>query len=65
MFTITSFSVIDTTDGKRISYTIKELSDTGEILKSNIRKSFPVLNTDTEILNNIEAINKFILSRNV
>lgn len=38
-YKINSFTVIDTAEGKRISYTYMELDADGNILKNNLRKS--------------------------
>lgn len=47
---INGFAFINGQDQKIISYTMSELDDTGKIVKSNIRKSMPILDTNTDIL---------------
>ena len=47
---INGFAFINGQEQKIISYTMSELDDTGKIVKSNIRKSMPILGTNTDIL---------------
>lgn len=40
MKTITGISFIKTAEGDRVAYTVTEMDEQGNILKSNVKKSF-------------------------
>lgn len=58
---ITSFTAHTTAEGERLSYTYSEIDENGTLVKSNERATCIVL--DTEILESINKINKFLLDR--
>lgn len=43
---ITSYTVFETAEGKRVSYTYSEIDENGNIIKSNIRKDMVVMDED-------------------
>lgn len=60
MVKITAFQYINGLEEKRISYTYSVLDDTGNIIKSNIRKSTVIKDVDTDILNCVNTIIQFL-----
>jgi hypothetical protein len=58
---ITSFSMIKVAEGKRLSYTLTTMDDNGNIIESNARKSFAVIDPalDTKLVD----IENYILNR--
>lgn len=60
---VTSFTHHVTGEGSRISATYSELSENGEIIRSNVRFNTVVLDTDTEILAHIQAINDYVSAK--
>lgn len=45
---ITGIAVLTTAEGERITYTYSEIDSNGTIVKSNEKKSFVVMDTDTQ-----------------
>lgn len=60
---VTSFTHHVTGEGSRISATYSELSESGEIIRSNVRFNTVVLDTDTEMTEHIKAINDFVSAK--
>lgn len=60
---VTSFTHHVTGEGSRISATYSELSENGEIIRSNVRFNTVVLDTDTEMLEHIKAINDYVTAK--
>lgn len=58
---ITGFAFIDGSQ-KQLSYTYNEYDENGNILKANIRKSKTILDTNTDVLTNIKAIQDYLVS---
>lgn len=58
---ITSFTGHETAEGKRLSYTISEIDENGNLVKSNERKTCIIL--DPEVEDAYNKINKFLLDR--
>lgn len=56
----TGFALIKGNDANIISYTLSQYDDNGNLIKSNIRKSCVVKETDTDVTNAISVIDKFI-----
>lgn len=60
---ITSYSIVKVPEGKRVSFTYSEIDEnTGNIIKSNERASFAVLN-NAELEGHIDAIEQLIKQR--
>ena len=60
---INGFAFINGQDQKIISYTMSELDDTGKIVKSNIRKSMPILDTNTDVLSAKTLIENALIAK--
>lgn len=60
---VTSFTHHVTGEGSRISATYSEISESGEIIRSNVRFNTVVLDTDTETLGHIQALNDYVTSK--
>lgn len=60
---VTSFTHHVTGEGSRISATYSEISESGEIIRSNVRFNTVVLDTDTETLAHIQAINDYVTAK--
>lgn len=58
MKVLSSFIVINIDGGDRISYTYNELNAEGEIISSNNKKSFYVI--DDTLKSHVEAIREYI-----
>lgn len=58
---ITSFTSHTTAEGERLSYTYSEIDENGTLVKSNERATCILL--DTEILEAVKKVNKFLLDR--
>lgn len=58
---ITSFTGHETAEGKRLSYTISEIDEDGNLVKSNERKTCIIL--DSEVEKAYNTLNKFLLDR--
>lgn len=60
MKVLSSFIVINIDGGDRISYTYNELNAEGEIISSNNKKSFYIM--DDALKSHVEAIREYIKS---
>lgn len=60
---VTSFTHHVTGEGSRISATYSELSENGEIIRSNVRFNTVVLDSDVEMLSHIQAINNYVSAK--
>lgn len=60
---VTSFTHHVTGEGSRISATYSEISESGEIIRSNVRFNTVVLDTDVETLGHIQAINDYVTAK--
>lgn len=58
---LTGFAIINDTIGKKIAYTHSEVDESGNIIKSNIKQSFAVI--DGDLLNAITIIENNIKER--
>lgn len=58
---ITSFTHHTTAEGSRLSATYSEITDTGNLVKSNER--FNIIVVDEKIQTHIDAINAFLTER--
>ena len=58
---ITSFTHHKTAEGSRLSATYSEITDTGNLVKSNER--FNIIVVDEEILSHVDAINTLLTER--
>ncbi|WP_270427656.1 hypothetical protein [Blautia massiliensis (ex Durand et al. 2017)] len=58
MKVLTSFIVLNTGEGERISFTYSEVGEDGTIISQNNKKNFLVLNKDLK--NHISEIKKYI-----
>lgn len=56
----TGFALIKGNDTNIISYTLSQYDGNGNLIKSNIRKSYSLKETDTDVINAIGVIDKFI-----
>lgn len=64
MLKIQGFAVINGNEQRTLSYTLTEVDDTtGRIMTSNIRKSTPILDADTEILEAMAVIQNIIMAK--
>lgn len=57
---ITSFTAHQTSEGMRLTYTYSVINDGGDVVKSNVRATTIVLDSNTGILDCISAINDFL-----
>lgn len=60
---ITAFQFINGLDEKRVSYTYSVVDDNGNTIKSNIRKSTVLKETDVEQLGYVESMISFLISK--
>ncbi|MBC5746055.1 hypothetical protein FMM74_021535 [Lachnospiraceae bacterium MD308] len=58
---VTSFTHHTTAEGSRLSATFSEITETGNLVKSNER--FNIIVVDKDIQSYIDAINKFLTER--
>jgi len=58
---ITSYTSHTTAEGQRLSYTYSEIDEQGNLIKSNVRATCIVV--DTEMLVKVKEINDFLLER--
>lgn len=58
---LTSFAVVSTGEGKRLSYTYSVIEENGDLRQSNLRKSFIALEPDT--LAHIAALEQTVAER--
>lgn len=58
---IVNFSILKAPEGNRLSYTLYEIDDQGNIVRDNIKRSFAVL--DPQLEEHILAIENNIASR--
>lgn len=61
MKVLTSFAVVSTGEGKRVSYTHSVIDEEGNVLRSNVRKSF--IATGEALLADIAAIEAAVEER--
>lgn len=47
---ITGIAILTTAEGERITYTFSEIDENGNIIKSNEKRSFVVMDTETETI---------------
>ena len=53
---VTGIAILTTAEGQRITYTYSEIDETGTITKSNVKKSFVVVDAETQtIVDNLKA----------
>lgn len=57
---INGFAIQHGINGDFCGYTLTEKDDAGNILRTNIRKSTPILEIDTDVKNAITVIETFI-----
>lgn len=55
---LSSFMVLNIEGGDRVSYTYNELSESGDLMSANSKKSFFAL--DPELVTHIKAIRQYI-----
>ncbi|MGN0975675.1 MAG: hypothetical protein ACI4OL_06710 [Gemmiger sp.] len=61
MNVLTSFAVVSTGEGKRVSYTYSVIDADGNVQQSNVRRSF--IATTGELLGQIAAIESVVSAR--
>lgn len=62
---IIAFQYLDGADQKRIGYTYNETDDNGNIIKSNIRKSVVIKDSNTIIIQAINTLMNFLIDEKV